>query len=55
MKSQAELRNTADAAALLVANFSSCGIAYLNTYSSGWTVSVTQKSCALGYYSFGKN
>ena len=47
------LRNTADAAALLCHKFSSCGIAYLGTFSSGWTVSVTQKSCALGYYSFG--
>jgi len=49
----ASLRGTADAAALLVNSFSSCGIAYLNTISSGNTVSVTAKNCALGYYSFG--
>ena len=54
MKSSvSELRNTADAAALLVEDFNSCGVAYMNTISSGWTVSVCQKSCALGYYSFG--
>ena len=48
-----ELRNTADAAALLVENFNSCGVAYMNTISNGNTISVCQKSCALGYYSFG--
>ena len=47
------LRNTADAAALLAGDFNSCGVAYLATYSSGNTVSVAQKSCALGYFSFG--
>ena len=47
------LRNTADSTALLVGDFSSCGIAYLGTYDNGNTVSVTAKSCALGYYSFG--
>ena len=51
--SSSALRNTADAAALLVDDFNSCGIAYLGTYTSGWTMSVTGKSCALGYYSFG--
>jgi len=51
--SSSALRNTADAAALLVNDFNSCGIAYLGTFTSGWTVSVTGKSCALGYYSFG--
>ena len=49
----AELRNTADAAALLSVDFNSCGVAYLNTWDSGWTISVCQKSCALGYFSFG--
>merc|ERR1711963_1307367 len=47
------LRNTADAAALLSVDFNSCGVAYLNTFDSGWTISVCQKSCALGYFSFG--
>merc|ERR1719220_2151248 len=51
--SKAELRNTADAAALFAADFSSCGRAYTNTIWSGNTLSITQKSCALGYYSFG--
>ena len=49
----AALRGSADTAALLVNSFSSCGIGYLNTISSGNTVSVTAKNCALGYYSFG--
>jgi len=54
MKSSATaLRNTADAAALLAADFSSCGRAYTNTIWSGNTFSIAQKSCALGYYSFG--
>ena len=48
-----ELRNTADATALLVEDFNSCGVAYMNTISYGYTISVCQKSCALGYYSFG--
>merc|ERR1711892_1073286 len=48
-----ELRNTADATALLVEDFNSCGVAYMNTVSYGYTISVCQKSCALGYYSFG--
>ena len=47
------LRNTADAAALLAADFSSCGRASTNTIWSGNTLSICQKSCALGYYSFG--
>ena len=38
---------------LLVADFESCGIAYLNTLGNGYTLSVAKKSCALGYYSFG--
>ena len=54
MKSSADaLRNTADSAALLSVDFNSCGVAYLNTISSGWTISICQKSCALGYFSFG--
>ena len=41
------------AAALLVNKFDACGRGYLHTYASGLTLTVTQKSCALGYYSFG--
>merc|ERR1712002_1150373 len=48
-----ELRNSADAAALLVKKFDSCGVAKTDTFESGNTVSVTMKSCALGYFSFG--
>ena len=48
-----ELRNSADAAVLLSVDFNSCGVAWLNTISSGDTVSICQKSCALGYFSFG--
>merc|ERR1719422_1325397 len=50
--SAAALRNTADAAALLVANTDACGVAYLGTYIDGWTVSLATKDCAVGYYSF---
>ena len=48
-----ELRGGADATAILVDDFRSCGIAYLYTISSGNTVSATMKRCAVGYYSFG--
>ena len=51
--SAAALRNTADAAALLAYDFDACGIAFFYTYTSGHSLSVTQKSCALGYFSFG--
>ena len=51
--SDAALRNTADAAALIVMNLPSCGAAYLYAYDNGLTFSVTKKSCATGYYSFG--
>merc|ERR1719186_157041 len=48
------LRGTADQAALLVNSLKGCGIATgINTVRSGKTTSVTKKSCALGYYSFG--
>jgi hypothetical protein len=54
MKGNSEaLRGSADVAALLVRSFDSCGRGYLNTIGSGSTISVTAKSCALGYYSFG--
>ena len=46
-------RDGADAAALIVLNLDYCGVAWLNTISSGKTFSVTAKSCATGYYSFG--
>merc|ERR1719414_1667405 len=48
-----ELHNSADAAALLVKKFDSCGVAKTDTFETGNTVSVTMKSCALGYFSFG--
>ena len=47
------LRNSADAAVLLVGSFDSCGVAYFHTLGSGHTLSAVKKSCALGYYSFG--
>merc|ERR1719450_1849589 len=50
--STSALRNTADAAYLLAVDFNSCGVGYLATYDSGWTISIAQKSCALGYYTF---
>ena len=49
----ANLRGTADAAALLVNSFNLCGIGYVNTISSGATISVTAKNCAIGTYTFG--
>merc|ERR1712110_903008 len=51
--SSSKLRNSADAAALLVQDCDYCGMASSFTYNTGNTVSVTKKSCALGYYSFG--
>ena len=51
--SAAELRDTADAAALLINSFDFCGVGYLNVISSGNTLTVTRKNCAVGYYSFG--
>jgi len=51
--SAAELRGSADAAALLVSEFSGCGIAWTDVIGNGLTFSVTQKSCATGYYTFG--
>jgi hypothetical protein len=53
-ETEKKLRHTADAAVLLVVSMgSSCGIAYVNTISSGKTISTCTKSCALGYYVFG--
>ena len=51
--SQSELLNCADAAALLISDFDSCGIAYFDVTSSCGAFSITKKSCATGYYSFG--
>ena len=52
--SPTKLRNSADAAALLIQNWpGKCGRAWTYSYNTGNTVSVTKKSCALGYYSFG--
>jgi len=50
--STAALRNTADVAVLLVANWGLCGQAWGDSIRSGRTMSVTEKSCALGYYTF---
>ena len=50
--SLSKLRNSADAAVLLVADLSGCGIAYTHTTSSCFTLSVTKKSCATGYYRY---
>merc|ERR1712180_62232 len=48
-----DLLNSADAAALLVEEFSVCGIANFGSFMWGGPVSTSQKSCALGYYTFG--
>ena len=45
-----ELLNCADAAALLVNEFNNCGIANFRTTTSCRSFSLTQKSCATGYY-----
>ena len=48
-------RDSADAAVLLVKSFSTtwaCGMAILFTVSDGRTVSVANKNCAAGYYTF---
>ena len=48
-----ELRNSADAATLLTNDLGACGRGSTGTYATGTSVSVSKKSCALGYYSFG--
>jgi len=54
MKSGVEkLRGTADVACLLVNKFDSCGVGFVNGLFSGSPISVVQKSCAVGYFSFG--
>ena len=49
----ATTRNGADTAALIALNLDYCGVAWFNQLASGYTFSVTKKSCATGYYSFG--
>jgi hypothetical protein len=48
-----EIRDTADFAHLLLTKLDQCGVAYFNALSSGLTLSVAQKSCAVGYYTSG--
>ncbi len=49
----ATTRNGADVAAVISLNLDYCGVAWFDQLSSGYTFSVTKKSCATGYYSFG--
>merc|ERR1719187_2616605 len=48
-----DVRKSADVAILIVDHFgvSMCGYGNVGAISSGYTISVVQKSCALGYYS----
>ena len=48
-----ELRDTADVAVLLVNEFNPCGYGRVNSVTNGHNISVSKKSCALGYFSFG--
>lgn len=45
------LRNSADAAVLLVGNLDGCGRTKISTYDTGNTLSVLKKSCGMGWYS----
>merc|ERR1711892_1073133 len=47
------LRGSADAAALLLINTSSCGRGYLDSWDNGKTITIQEKGCALGYYTMG--
>ena len=47
------LRNTADAATLLVLNLTNCGGARFATYDIGRTFSWVKKECAIGFFSLG--
>jgi hypothetical protein len=51
----AAVRDTADAAVLLVADFSdgTCGIGFVGGLRGGKTLSAVKKSCAMSYYSVG--
>merc|ERR1719187_963854 len=54
--SKNNLRRSADTTILLVNNFDGpdiCGINYFNEVSTGKTIGVVRRSCALGYFSFG--
>lgn len=48
-----DIRRSADAAALLVDDFEYCGIGYMAAYRYKNTITVSHKSCALGYFTFG--
>ena len=52
-KSKTDLLNSMDAAALPVNKFDYCGIDNMAGYKYGRTFTVTQKSCALGHFTFG--
>jgi len=47
------LRGSADAAALLLIDTSSCGRGYLDSWDNGNTITIQAKGCALGYYTMG--
>ena len=47
------LRYSADIALLITEPGDSCGIAYLNAISGGYTLGVVGRDCATGYYSTG--
>ena len=47
------IRRSADAAALLVQSFDVCGMGFMAAFRYGNTITVSQKSCALGYFTFG--
>jgi len=48
-----KLLGSADVAVLIVNSFNSCGVGFVNGIYGGSSISVVQKSCAVGYYSFG--
>jgi len=51
--SKSDLLNCADSAVLLVKDTKACGYGFVNTVFSCNTFSITKKSCATGYFSFG--
>jgi len=51
-QSVADTRDGADLAALIVINLSSCGVAYIDSWKSGTTLSVSKKGC-LSKFTFG--
>jgi hypothetical protein len=46
-------RDGADVAALIALYADGCGLAWFDALANGQTFSITKKSCATGYYSFG--